>query len=377
MELKNRNLSGNEKRELQKQLLLAVEKAQQEGLPAGVILDRELKQGLKEINMEVKKETAEQYRNLVQAKINKDKNADLKTFLLDCNTKNSFDKTRTAFRFCITERIAELRKESDLARRAGDKDLMHSKTREAYQMYYTFQKDFLSEEKIVWGDISYKKNQSASKKKTMNSVSTIKAVFEDLKTKPDLLEKYGMALAISSLTGCRPAELMKSISLELQGKQMHISISGAKVGKDRGQDQRKISFQIEDFKGNEQMNYILSKFLPGNNSYDYQLDRKEYNALRQYLHNNHRGFSLYTLRHRVASDLKKEGLDPVNLAAFLGHRTTRSQENYGYARSGKGGPGVAGVECSNQIKDNQKPYGRVSQPKAGVASKLGLKGKLS
>lgn len=374
MELKNRNLSGNEKRELQKQLLLAVEKAQQEGLPAGVILDRELKQGLKEINMEVKKETAEQYRNLVQAKINKDKNADLKSFLLECNTRNSFDKTRTALRFCITEKIAELRKESENARRAGDKDLMQSKTREAYQMYYTFQKDFLSGEKIVWGDISYKKNQSASKKKTMNSVSTIKAVFEDLKTKPDLFDKYGMALAISSLTGCRPSELMKGISLELEGQQMHISISGAKVGKDRGQDERKISFNMKDFKSNEPMNYILSKFLPGNNSYEYQLDRKDYNSLRQYLHNNHRGFSLYTLRHRVASDLKKEGFDPVNLAAFLGHRTTRSQENYGYAKSGKGGPGVAGVECSNQIKDNQKRYGRGKNPGVGVKSKWVPKG---
>lgn len=374
MEIKNRKLSGKEVKELQESLMNAVTKGMSEGLQAGVILDKELKEGLKEINLEVKKETAEQYRNLVQAKLNKNPNAELNSFLLECKTKNSFDKTRTALRFCITEKIKELRKESDIARRAGDKELMQSKTKEAYQMFYTFKKDFLSDEKIVWGDISYKKNQSASKKKTMNSVSTIKAVFEDLKTKPDLFDKYGMALAISSLTGCRPSELMKGISLELQGQQMHISISGAKVGKDRGQDERKISFDMTKFKSNEPMNYILSKFLLGNNLYDYQLDRKDYNSLRQYLHNNHRGFSLYTLRHRVASDLKKEGFDPVNLAAFLGHRTTRSQENYGYARSGKGGPGVTGVECSNQIKENQKRYSRQKKPSAGVGLKWVPKG---
>lgn len=374
MEIKNRKLSGREVKELQESLMNAVTKGMSEGLQAGVILDKELKEGLKEINLEVKKETAEQYRDLVRAKLNKNPNAELNSFLLECKTKNSFDKTRTALRFCITEKIKELRKESDIARRAGDKELMQSKTKEAYQMFYTFKKDFLSDEKIVWGDISYKKNQSASKKKTMNSVSTIKAVFEDLKTKPDLFDKYGMALAISSLTGCRPSELIKGISLELQGQQMHISISGAKVGKDRGQDERKISFDMTKFKSNEPMNYILSKFLPGNNLYDYQLDRKDYNSLRQYLHNNHKGFSLYTLRHRVASDLKKEGFDPVNLAAFLGHRTTRSQENYGYARSGKGGPGVAGVECSNHIKENQKRYSREKKPSVAVGLKWVPKG---
>lgn len=371
MEIKNRKLSGKEVKELQTLLMNAVTKGMEEGLQAGVILDKELKEGLKEINVEVKKETAEQYRNLVQAKLNKNANADLNSFLLECKTKNSFDKTRTALRFCITEKIKELRKESDIARRAGDKELMQSKTKEAYQMFYTFKKDFLSDDRIVWGDISYKKNQSSSKKKTMNSVSTIKAVFEDLKCKPDLFDKYAMSLAITALSGCRPDELMRGVSIETDGKQMHISISGAKFGVDRGQELRKISLNIDN---NEQMNYILSKFPAGKNSVIYQMDSKVYNAMRQYFNNNHKGFSLYTLRHRVASDLKNQGFDTVYLAAFLGHRTTRSQENYGYARSGKSGPAVAGVECSHTIKDNQKRYGREKKPGVVVGSKWVPKG---
>jgi hypothetical protein len=35
---------------------------------------------------------------------------DIIQHLLECNTRNSFDKTRTAFRFCIAEKIQELRK---------------------------------------------------------------------------------------------------------------------------------------------------------------------------------------------------------------------------------------------------------------------------
>ena len=33
--------------------------------------------------------------------------------------------------------------------------------------------------------------------------------------------------------------------------------------------------------------------------------KQEYDSLRQYLYINHPGFSLYTLRHRAASELKK------------------------------------------------------------------------
>ena len=46
----------------------------------------------------------------------------------------------------------------------------------------------------------------------MNSVSSIKAIFEDLKQKPELFDKYSLILAISSLTGCRPAEIQKELA---------------------------------------------------------------------------------------------------------------------------------------------------------------------
>jgi hypothetical protein len=101
-----------------------------------------------------------------------------------------------------------LRKESEQARREKNYDLMQKKTIEAYQMFF-FQRIFLSENRVTWNDISYRKIESKSKKKTMNSVSSIKAIFEDLKQKPELFDKYSMILAISSLTGCRPAEIQK------------------------------------------------------------------------------------------------------------------------------------------------------------------------
>lgn len=365
----NRNETKAYKEKLEKSLLIAEE----EGIPPGSVLNREMQESLKLINSDVKKETAEQYRKLVEAKI-KNSDKDLVSHLFDCGTKNSFDKTRSAFRFCIAEKINELRKESDKARKQKDFETMRSKTAEAYALYYVFDRDFLSDSRIVWGDISYKKKESASKKKTMNNVSTIKAVFEDLKNKPDLMNRYGMILALSSLTGCRPEEIQKGIEITREDTLINICISGAKVGKDRGQDKRKITFMLDKYRDNEQMIYILDSFRKLEKSYIYHCDKKDYNALRQYLYLNHRGLSLYTFRHRVASELKKEGLSELNIAAFLGHRTTKSQENYGYARSAKKGLSVANVECTSAIKSNKRGYGtRSAAPGASVSRKIKIR----
>jgi hypothetical protein len=140
----------------------------------------------------------------------------------------------------------------------------------------------------------------------MNSVSSIKAIFEDLKQKPELFDKYSMILAISSLTGCRPAEIQKGIGLELSPPLLNICISGAKVGEDRGQEKRILKFNINEFAENEQFKLIMSK-IKQNNKFEYKCSKQEYDSLRQYLYINHPGFSLYTLRHRAASELKKEG----------------------------------------------------------------------
>ena len=245
---------------------------------------------------------------------------------------------------------------------------MQKKTVEAYQMFFFFQRDFLSENRVTWNDISYRKIDSKSKKKTMNSVSSIKAIFEDLKQKPELFDKYSMILAISSLTGCRPAEIQKGIEITNDGKLLNICISGAKFGEDRGQEKRILKFNINEFAENEQFKLIMSK-MKQNNKLEYKCSKQEYDSLRQYLYINHKGFSLYTLRHRAASELKRDGFSEEMIAAFLGHRVTRSLENYGYARSGKGGPAVAGVDHTNAIKSNTKRYESKTSPTGGNPSR--------
>lgn len=371
MEINIKKLTRSDKQAYQNSLKEILEEAQNLHVEPGALLDKKIRAGLKEISLGVKEETANQYRDLLNSKIKNNPGADLVSHLLGCGTKNSFDKTRSAIRFCIAEEIMKITKESDTARKNKDYDLMKKKTIEAYEKYFLFEREFLSSNKLVWGDISHNKKPSASKKKTMNSVSTTRAVFADLKSKPELWNRYGMIMAISSLTGCRPAELQKGIDIEVSDGKMHIGISGAKVGENRGQEARKLTFKLSDFQSNEAADYILSELKPGSKFLKYQCSKKDYNSLRQYLYVNHNGFSLYTVRHRVASQLKKEGLSEVHIAAFLGHRTTRSQEHYGYAKSASKGLAVAEVECSNDIRVSQRHYGRrsaVANP--GIKTKL-------
>ncbi|MGM0532095.1 MAG: site-specific integrase [Bacteroidota bacterium] len=65
--------------------------------------------------------------------------------------------------------------------------------------------------------------------------------------------------------------------------------------------------------------------------------------------------SPYSFRHQVASDLKKEGHDQEKIAAFLGHRTVRMQQNYGFRGQGKGSTGIVKVDASHDIKPAAEP----------------------
>lgn len=365
MEIKK--MTRKDKENFQSALKDILAEAEEKHIQPGAVLDMKIRDGLKDINLKIKDETAKQYRDLFKAKLEKNPGADLVSNLLECGTRNSFDKARSAFRFCIAEKIMSLVKESDDARKNKNYDLMRQKTLEAYESYFLFEKEFLSDNRVMWNDISHNKKDSASKKKTMKSVDSIKGIFGRLKANKSTYDRYAMFLSICSVTGCRPAEVLKGIEIKASSDEIAFKIYGAKVGENRGQSERTIHLDLTKYNDNEQMNYILSQLK--NNELVYKADQTLYNSLRQYLYTQHRGFSLYTLRHRVASDLKGLGVDEFTIAAFLGHRVTESQEFYGYARSGNGGIAVNGVKCSDPIIANKSQFA-VAVSKSKISAKI-------
>lgn len=367
MEIKK--MTRKDKEDYQNSLKDILSEAEENHIQPGALLDKKIREGLKEINLKIKPETADQYRDLFNAKLNKNPDADLVSNLLECGTRNSFDKARSAFRFCIAEQIMSLTKESDIARKNKDYDLMQKKTLEAYEKYFLFEREFLSDNRVVWNDIAHNKKDSISKKKTMKSADSIKNIFSRLKKNQSTYDRYAMFLSICSVTGCRPAEVVKGIEIQADKDEISFKIWGSKVGENRGQSERKIHLDLTKYNDNEQMNYILSQLK--DNKLFYKADQKLYNSLRQYLYTQHRDFSLYTLRHRVASDLKGLGVDEFTIAAFLGHRVTQSQEFYGYARSGNGGIAVNGVECSDVVIANQSQFAKALS-KSAISRKLNI-----
>jgi integrase len=61
--------------------------------------------------------------------------------------------------------------------------------------------------------------------------------------------------------------------------------------------------------------------------------------------------TLYTLRHQLASNLKSSGKYAyIEMAYILGHQSTRTLENYGYANAGRGSVGVKPVITTEEIE---------------------------
>ncbi|PUO58497.1 hypothetical protein DAX55_25810, partial [Salmonella enterica subsp. enterica] len=91
--MKIKKLTTTDKKHLRSKLEALLQECENEGKNPGIVMHNFVSSRLKNINMDVKKETAEQYRELFKAKIKKDSDADLVSHLIDCETINSFDKT--------------------------------------------------------------------------------------------------------------------------------------------------------------------------------------------------------------------------------------------------------------------------------------------
>jgi len=68
--------------------------------------------------------------------------------------------------------------------------------------------------------------------------------------------------------------------------------------------------------------------------------------------------TLYTLRHQFCSELKSSEISILEIAYLMGHQSTRTMENYGYANAGSGRvsveAAVSAAAIGNVVRDTQK-----------------------
>lgn len=139
------------------------------------------------------------------------------------------------------------------------------------------------------------------------------------------------AVAAMSLTGCRPAEV-RGIRVTQDSDSVTFSIRGAKVDDARGVESREITLSKSDL-ATSQAGRDLAEWLGSRSvrtiTHSGGADNFAERTGRACERAGHPAASAYSFRHQTARDLRLAGADHEAIAARLGHRSDRSQRDYG------------------------------------------------
>ena len=166
--------------------------------------------------------------------------------------------------------------------------------------------------------------------------------------------RYKDALAVAILTGARPCEIERGITIRRHQAGLEITIGGAKVGRDRGQPVRTLLVSSDCAAISH-----LEAMLDGDNCKVSTNAKRFSDAVAQASERAWPRMRLrvtpYTLRHAVASSLKAAHVDPVGIAEALGHRATRSAQVYGQSCHGQRSlVSIVGVCASAPVRNTRR-----------------------
>jgi integrase len=158
--------------------------------------------------------------------------------------------------------------------------------------------------------------------------------------------------AIAALTGCRPVELERGITVENTGDRIVITIPGAKVRENSGQPWRRFTIKND---GSAEWSHLASRVAAGcsqefkshagEDAFTKALERAGAQVLPKAP-----SMSAYVYRHSLASDMKADGAGRVEIAMALGHAVTKTQDTYGRAAGGKSGMRSMKLEAAREVK---------------------------
>ena len=162
------------------------------------------------------------------------------------------------------------------------------------------------------------------------------------------------AVALLWATGCRPAEVGKGVDLVRDDKgRLLVRIPGAKVREAHSAGQPVRILLIDE---NTEAGKALAAVLGAEKKRTIQRKaerlNKDFAAIRARIGGS---ASPYSMRHQVSADLKADmGQDHAEeIAAALGHRSTRSQGRYGSVQQAKGSSAIKAARATYPVRDRR------------------------
>lgn len=187
----------------------------------------------------------------------------------------------------------------------------------------------------------------------------------------DRMPTYAAAMAVASLTGCRPVELKRSgATVSFQNKKLKIRILGAKIGENSGQEWREMTF---DMPTDNPIAMRLGRLVLLNKDDLLVSIESEVNFTTAIRSAGRRAFpsfpdsiTAYSLRHQVASDLKASDLSPDQVSQALGHSSGETKGSYGIYSQGTGSMAPGKVEAQRSVKNKpEKPLPGAAKTRSG------------
>lgn len=198
------------------------------------------------------------------------------------------------------------------------------------------------------------KPQEPKKRRASKRASLPKAADWQARVYEAATEAQRPAVALLWATGCRPAEVGKGVDLVRDDRgRLLVRIPGAKVheGHSAGQPVRMLLID-EHTEAGRALAAVLGTQKKATIQRKAERLNKDFAAIRARIGGS---ASPYSMRHQVSADLKA-GMGQDNaeeIAAALGHRSTRSQGRYGSVQQAKGSSAIKAARATYPVRDRR------------------------
>jgi integrase len=275
-------------------------------------------------------------------------------------SKKAYNKLRYAFKHRIIEVLRDAKKSGDEEKMKAANKTAKASIKELNKSYEP-RKDATKERQMrASGRVS---KRTSIRKLPQNWREQVQAQLQN--------SKYRDAALILHLSGCRPGELVKGVEVRIkQDGSAEMYIKGCKQN-DRiqsGQTLRRITYAA-DTPHAAMLKEVGQGEIKIQSAQAFQKRYKD--AAVRALGKPGKRVTPYSARHQFSADMKKNGYSKIEVAAAMGHQSTRSQGQYGMGNQSKGGGGKMQVAASQKIRDpdrtpmqsQQQSMGPVMRPR--------------